>query len=115
MKEGSCIINSTSVSAYNGCPMLLDYTATKGAIVSFTRALALQLVQKGIRVNAVAAGPVWTPLRAATLPEDALKNMGSETPMGRAAQPHEIAPSYLFLACNDCSSYITGQVVHPNG
>ncbi|XP_012832473.1 PREDICTED: glucose and ribitol dehydrogenase-like [Erythranthe guttata] len=115
MKEGSTIINSTSVAAYCGSPMLLDYCATKGAIVSFTRALALQLVEKGIRVNAVAPGPVWTPLQVATMPEEAAAKVGAETPMGRAAQPHEIAPSYVFLASDESSSYFTGQVLHPNG
>ncbi|KAL7105171.1 hypothetical protein ACP275_07G028200 [Erythranthe tilingii] len=114
MKEGSTIINSTSVAAYCGSPMLLDYCATKGAIVSFTRALALQLVEKGIRVNAVAPGPVWTPLQVATMPEEAAAKVGAETPMGRAAQPHEIAPSYVFLASDESSSYFTGQVLHPN-
>ncbi|KAG8370141.1 hypothetical protein BUALT_Bualt14G0086500 [Buddleja alternifolia] len=113
MKEGSSIINSTSVVAYCGSSMLLDYCSTKGAIVSFTRGLALQLVGKRIRVNAVAAGPVWTPLQVATKPEEEIKKIGSETPMGRAAQPHEIAPSYVFLASNE-SSYFTGQVLHPN-
>ncbi|CAN1280435.1 Glucose and ribitol dehydrogenase [Linum perenne] len=92
----------TSVNAYNGGSEVLDYTATKGAIVAFTRVLALQFVNKGIRVNAVAPGPVWTPLQPASMP-------------GRAAQPHEIAPCYVFLACNQCSSYFTGQVLHPNG
>ncbi|CAA0812264.1 NAD(P)-binding Rossmann-fold superfamily protein [Striga hermonthica] len=115
MKEGSTIINSTSVVAYCGSPTLLDYCATKGAIVAFTRGLALQLVDKGIRVNAVAPGPVWTPLQVASMPEETSTKIGSETPMGRAAQPHEIAPSYVFLASHDSSSYFTGQVLHPNG
>lgn len=115
MKEGSSIINSTSVEAYTGSPMLLDYCSTKGAIVSFTRGLALQLVDKGIRVNAVAPGPVWTPLQVASVPEELIKKLGSETKMGRAAQPHEIAPSYVFLASQESSSYFTGQVLHPNG
>ncbi|KAK4478043.1 hypothetical protein RD792_017308 [Penstemon davidsonii] len=114
MKEGSSIINSTSVVAYSGSPILLDYCATKGAIVAFTRGLALQLAEKGIHVNAVAAGPVWTLLRVASLPEELVAKSGSETPMNRAAQPHEIAPSYVFLASN-ASSYFTGQVIHPNG
>ncbi|KAL0348819.1 UNVERIFIED_CONTAM: Glucose and ribitol dehydrogenase2 [Sesamum angustifolium] len=96
MKEGSSIINSTSVVAYCGSDILLDYCSTKGAIVSFTRGLSLQLVEKGIRVNAVAAGPVWTPLQVSTKPEELIKKIGSETPMGRAAQPHEIAP-FMFL------------------
>ncbi|KAJ4722393.1 Glucose/ribitol dehydrogenase [Melia azedarach] len=115
MREGSSIINSTSVNAYLGNPMTLDYTATKGAIVAFTRGLALQLVDKGIRVNGVAPGPVWTPLQVASMPEDMIKSLGSETPMKRAAQPSEIAPSYVFLASPDCASYFTGQVLHPNG
>lgn len=114
MKEGSSIINSTSVEAYCGSPMVLDYGSTKGAILAFTRALALHLVNKGIRVNAVAAGPVWTPLQVASLPEELIAKLGSETPMGRAAQPYEIAPSYVFLASPE-SSYYTGQVLHPNG
>ncbi|KAL2458630.1 NAD(P)-binding Rossmann-fold superfamily protein [Forsythia ovata] len=113
MKEGSCIINSTSVHAYCGSPMVLDYSSTNGAIVAFTRALALHLVNKGIRVNAVAAGPVWTPLQVASLPEEMITKFGSETPMGRVAQPHEIAPSYVFMASPE-SSYYTGQVLHPN-
>ncbi|GFP83999.1 glucose and ribitol dehydrogenase homolog 1 [Phtheirospermum japonicum] len=115
MKEGSSIINSTSVAAYCGSPALLDYCATKGAIVAFTRGLALQLVEKGIRVNAVAPGPVWTPLQVASMPEATVAKVGAETPMGRAAQPHEIAPSYVFLASDESSSYFTGQVLHPNG
>ncbi|KAG6427289.1 hypothetical protein SASPL_111531 [Salvia splendens] len=115
MKEGSCIINTTSVTAYKGNPKLLDYTATKGAIVAFTRGLALQLVQKGIRVNGVAPGPIWTPLIPSSFTEDESASFGKEVPMGRAGQPHEVAPAYVFLACNVDSSYITGQVIHPNG
>ncbi|CAI0466271.1 unnamed protein product [Linum tenue] len=115
MREGSAIINSTSVNAYSGGSEVLDYTATKGAIVAFTRGLALQLASKGIRVNAVAPGPVWTPLQPASMPAESMKGLGSSVPMGRAAQPHEIAPCYVFLACNECSSYFTGQVLHPNG
>ncbi|XP_051126961.1 glucose and ribitol dehydrogenase-like isoform X2 [Andrographis paniculata] len=114
MKEGSTIINSTSAAAYCGSSALLDYCATKGAIVALTRGLALNLAEKGIRVNAVAAGPVWTALQVASKPEEMVAEIGAETPMGRAAQPHEIAPSYVFLASNDSSSYFTGQVVHPN-
>ncbi|CAA2933286.1 glucose and ribitol dehydrogenase [Olea europaea subsp. europaea] len=114
MKEGSSIINSTSVEAYCGSPMVLDYGSTNGAILAFTRALALHLANKGIRVNAVAAGPVWTPLQVASLPEELIAKLGSETPMGRAAQPYEIASSYVFLASPE-SSYYTGQVLHPNG
>lgn len=115
MKEGSSIINSTSVNAYSGNPQVLDYTATKGAIVAFTRGLAQQLVSKGIRVNAVAPGPVWTPLQPASMPSEMIQNLGSEVPMNRAAQPSEIAPCYLFLASLQDSSYFTGQVLHPNG
>ncbi|XP_050216166.1 NADPH-dependent aldehyde reductase 1, chloroplastic-like [Mercurialis annua] len=115
MKEGSCIINTTSQLAYTGYADLLDYSSTKGAIVSFTRSLALNLVPKRIRVNAVAPGPVWTPLQPACFPAEQIAIFGSQVPMDRAGQPFEIAPSFLFLACNDCSSYITGQVVHPNG
>lgn len=115
MKEGSAIINTTSVVAYKGNPKLLDYTATKGAITAFTRGLALQLVERGIRVNGVAPGPIWTPLIPASFSEEELAQFGSEVPMKRAGQPVEVAPCYVFLACNHCSSYITGQVLHPNG
>lgn len=114
MKEGGSIINTTSVNAYKGNKKLLDYTATKGAIVGFTRGLALQLVEKGIRVNGVAPGPVWTPLIPSSFEEEHVANFGKEVPMKRAGQPNEIAPSYVFLASLD-SSYITGQVIHPNG
>ncbi|KAH7543084.1 hypothetical protein FEM48_Zijuj02G0145700 [Ziziphus jujuba var. spinosa] len=115
MKEGSSIINTTSINAYKGNASLLDYTATKGAIVAFTRGLALQLVSKGIRVNGVAPGPIWTPLIPASFTEGKVEKFGSEVPMKRAGQPIEVAPSYVFLACNACSSYISGQVLHPNG
>ncbi|XP_050216168.1 NADPH-dependent aldehyde reductase 1, chloroplastic-like [Mercurialis annua] len=115
MKEGSCIINTTSVAAYSGNAEMLDYSSTKGAIVSFTRSLALNLVARGIRVNAVAPGPVWTPLQPASMSAEKIAQFGSGTPMDRAGQPFEIAPSFVFLASHDCSSYITGQVVHPNG
>jgi len=115
MKEGSSIINTTSVNAYRGHETLLDYTSTKGAIVAFTRALAVQLVSKGIRVNGVAPGPIWTPLLVATMKEEEIVHFGSKVPMKRAGQPIEVAPSYVFLASNECSSYITGQVLHPNG
>ncbi|CAN1124295.1 NADPH-dependent aldehyde reductase 1, chloroplastic [Linum perenne] len=115
MKEGSSIINTTSINAYKGNASLLDYTSTKGAIVAFTRGLALQLVNRGIRVNGVAPGPIWTPLIPASFHEEKVSNFGKEVPMGRAGQPSEVAPSYVFLACNHCSSYITGQVLHPNG
>ncbi|KAK2972490.1 hypothetical protein RJ640_017662 [Escallonia rubra] len=115
MKEGSSIINTTSVNAYKGNAKLLDYTSTKGAIVAFTRGLALQLVGKGIRVNGVAPGPIWTPLIPASFSEEETAKFGSEVPMQRAGQPIEVAPSYVFLASNMDSSYITGQVLHPNG
>ncbi|KAK9060567.1 hypothetical protein SSX86_021272 [Deinandra increscens subsp. villosa] len=114
MKEGSSIINTTSVNAYKGNATLLDYTSTKGAIVSFIRGLALQLASKNIRVNGVAPGPVWTPLIPSSFHEEKTSKFGSECPMKRAAHPHEIAPSFVFLACDD-SSYYTGQVLHPNG
>ncbi len=114
LHEGSTIINTTSVAAYKGSPTLLDYSTTKGAIVSFTRSLSQSLVQQGIRVNAVAPGPIWTPLIPATMPEDKVKQFGQETPMQRAGQPEEVATSYVFLASDD-SSYITGQVLHVNG
>ncbi|KAJ4957048.1 hypothetical protein NE237_013831 [Protea cynaroides] len=116
MKEGtSCIICSTSVNAYKGHPTLIEYTSTKGAIVGFVRSLALNLASKGIRVNGVAPGPIWTPLIPSSFDEDECAKFGSETPMERAGQPHEVAPSYVFLACPALSSYITGQVIHPNG
>lgn len=115
MKEGSAIINTTSVVAYKGNPKLLDYAATKGAIVAFTRGLALQLIERGIRVNGVAPGPIWTPLIPSSFSEEESAQFGSEVPMKRAGQPIEVAPCYVFLACNHCSSYITGQVLHPNG
>uniref|UniRef100_A0A0A0LYH7 Uncharacterized protein n=2 Tax=Cucumis sativus TaxID=3659 RepID=A0A0A0LYH7_CUCSA len=115
MKEGSSIINTTSVVAYKGCPQLLDYSATKGAIVAFTRGLALQLATRGIRVNGVAPGPIWTPLIPASFDNEEIESFGSEVPMKRAGQPIEVAPSYVFLACNHCSSYFTGQILHPNG
>ncbi|XP_057423194.1 NADPH-dependent aldehyde reductase 1, chloroplastic-like isoform X2 [Lotus japonicus] len=115
MKEGSSIINTTSVNAYKGNAKLLDYTSTKGAIVAFTRGLSLQLVSKGIRVNGVAPGPIWTPLIPASFKEEETSQFGGQVPMKRAGQPIEVAPSYVFLACNACSSYISGQVLHPNG
>jgi NAD(P)-dependent dehydrogenase (short-subunit alcohol dehydrogenase family) len=114
MSKGDTIINTTSVTAYRGSPGLLDYSSTKGAIVSFTRSLALSVVDKGIRVNAVAPGPIWTPLIPSTFPEEDVATFGSQVPMKRAGQPEEVAPSFVFLASDD-SSYITGQVLHPNG
>jgi NAD(P)-dependent dehydrogenase (short-subunit alcohol dehydrogenase family) len=114
MKENSCIINTTSVTAYRGSAHLLDYSSTKGAIVSFTRSLALSLAEKNIRVNGVAPGPVWTPLIPATFKGEKIEKFGHKVALKRAGQPDEIAPCYVFLASND-SSYMTGQVLHPNG
>jgi NAD(P)-dependent dehydrogenase (short-subunit alcohol dehydrogenase family) len=114
LKKGSSIINTASVTAYRGSAHLIDYSATKGAIVSFTRSLAASLIDKKIRVNAVAPGPVWTPLIVSSLKLKEIKTFGSDSPMGRAGQPVEIAPCYLFLA-SDESSFITGQVLHVNG
>ncbi|WP_110670031.1 SDR family oxidoreductase [Salinicola halophilus] len=115
--EDDTIINTTSINAYIGPEFLIDYSATKGAIVSFTRALSNQVVGRGVRVNAVAPGPVWTPLQPATLgayDPEMLEDFGSGTPMGRAAQPAELGPCYVFLASLD-SSFISGQTLHPNG
>jgi NAD(P)-dependent dehydrogenase (short-subunit alcohol dehydrogenase family) len=112
--EGSAIVNTTSVTAYQGNPSLLDYSSTKGAIVAFTRSLSQQLVSKGIRVNAVAPGPIWTPLIPATMPEEKVAQFGKDVPMGRPGQPEEVAPCYVFLVSDD-SSYMAGQVLHPNG
>lgn len=114
LQAGSTIINTTSVNAYKGNPRLIDYSATKGAIVSFTRSLSEALVGKGIRVNAVAPGPVWTPLIPSTMPKEAIEKFGSTVPMKRAAQPDEIAHCYVFLASSD-SSFMSGQTLHPNG
>jgi NAD(P)-dependent dehydrogenase (short-subunit alcohol dehydrogenase family) len=114
LKEGSVIINTASVTAYKGSPELLDYSSTKGAIVAFTRSLSMNLVGKGIRVNAVAPGPIWTPLIPSTFPEEDVKNFGGNVPMNRAGQPEEVAMSYVFLASGD-SSYISGQTIHVNG
>jgi NAD(P)-dependent dehydrogenase (short-subunit alcohol dehydrogenase family) len=115
LKEGASIINCTSVTMYKGAPELLDYSSTKGAITAFTRSLSQNLVKDGIRVNAVAPGPIWTPLNpfGGQRPEN-IPTFGQDTPMGRAGQPNEVAPSFLFLACED-ASYMTGQVLHPNG
>ncbi len=114
LKEGSAIINTTSVTAYKGSPQLLDYASTKGAIVAFTRSLSQALAGKQIRVNAVAPGPIWTPLIPSTFPADKVASFGADVPLKRAGQPEEVAPSYVFLASQD-SSYTTGQVLHPNG
>jgi NAD(P)-dependent dehydrogenase (short-subunit alcohol dehydrogenase family) len=112
--EGSVIINTSSVTAYRGSAGLLDYSSTKGAIISFTRSLALNLAEKGIRVNAVAPGPIWTSLIPATFDADHVENFGAKVPLKRAGQPSEVAPAFVFLASHD-STYITGQVIHPNG
>ena len=114
LQEGDCIINTTSVTAYRSWPNLIDYSSTKGAITSFTRSLATNLADKKIRVNAVAPGPVWTPLIVATFDEEKIKSFGSETAMKRAGQPAELGPAYVFLASED-ASFITGQVIHVNG
>jgi len=114
LKKGAAIINTTSVTAYKGSPELLDYSATKGAITAFTRSLSQALADKYIRVNGVAPGPVWTPLIPSTFQAKEVETFGSDVPLGRAGQPEEIAPSYVFLASDD-SSYMTGQILHPNG
>jgi NAD(P)-dependent dehydrogenase (short-subunit alcohol dehydrogenase family) len=112
--EGGSIINTSSVTAYRGSPSLIDYASTKGAIVSFTRSLASNLVKKKIRVNGVAPGPVWTPLIASSFKPEKVANFGSDAPMERAGEPVEIAPCYLFLASGD-GRFMTGQFLHPNG
>ncbi len=112
--EGATIVNTASVTAYRGSPQLLDYSATKGAIVSFTRSLSLNLATRQIRVNAVAPGPIWTPLIPSTFPEGKVESFGKDVPMARPGQPEEVAPCYVFLASDD-SSYMSGQVLHPNG
>ena len=114
MKKGCSIVNTTSVTAYRGSAHLIDYASTKGAIVSFTRSLSANLVEKGIRVNAVAPGPIWTPLIVSSLKPRKVATFGSDAPLKRAGEPAEVAPCYLFLASDD-ASYITGQVLHPNG
>ena len=114
MKQGASIINTASVTAYAGNEQLLDYSATKGAIVTFTRSLAKSLAPQGIRVNGVAPGPIWTPLIPSTFNEDQVASFGSNTPMGRAGQPFELGPSYVYLASDD-SSYVSGQILHVNG
>ncbi|MGZ5007593.1 MAG: SDR family oxidoreductase [Methylobacter sp.] len=114
LQPGSTIVNTASVTAYKGSPKLLDYSATKGAIVAFTRSLSMALAEKKIRVNAVAPGPIWTPLIPSTFPPERVESFGKEVPMGRAGQPEEVANCYVFLASDD-SSYMSGQVLHPNG
>ena len=113
-RNGATIINTTSITAYRGSDKLLDYAATKGAIVSFTRSLSQPLAKEGIRVNAVAPGPIWTPLIPASYPAEKVATFGADTPLGRAGEPWEVATCYVFLASRD-SSYMTGQVLHPNG
>lgn len=114
LQKGASIINTTSVTAYRGSKELIDYSATKGAIVTFTRSLSASLTEKGIRVNAVAPGPIWTPLIVATFEKEKVATFGTDVPMKRAGEPAEVATSYLFLASDD-GSYFTGQVLHPNG
>jgi NAD(P)-dependent dehydrogenase (short-subunit alcohol dehydrogenase family) len=112
--EGGRIINTSSIVAYRGQPQFIDYTMTKGAIVALTRSLSTRLVEKGIHVNSVAPGPIWTPLIPASFPADKVEKFGTSTPMKRPGQPNEVAPAYLFLACED-SRYITGQTIHVDG
>lgn len=114
MKSGDVVINTTSVTSYRGRKALVDYSSTKGAITSFTRALSQNLAEKNIRVNGVAPGPIWTPLIPSTFPEEKVEEFGTDTPLGRVGQPSECAPAYVFLASED-ASYITGQVIHING
>lgn len=114
LKTKGSIINTSSVTAYRGSEKLLDYSSTKGAIIAFTRSLSLSLIKKGVRVNGVAPGPIWTPLIPSTFPPNKVKTFGSDVPMKRAGEPVEVAPCYVFLASSD-SSYITGQFLHPNG
>ena len=114
LKKGAAIINTTSVTAYKGNPQLLDYSSTKGAITAFTRSLSQSLTHKGIRVNGVAPGPIWTPLIPSSYSSKDVETFGAEVPLGRPGQPEEIAPSFVFLASDD-SSYMTGQILHPNG
>lgn len=114
LKTKGVVINTTSVTAYRGSKELLDYSSTKGAIVAFTRSLALSLAEKGIRVNGVAPGPIWTPLIPSTFPNKKVRTFGSDVPLKRAGDPSEVSPCYVFLASDD-SSYMTGQILHPNG
>jgi NAD(P)-dependent dehydrogenase (short-subunit alcohol dehydrogenase family) len=114
LKEGDCIINTSSVTAYRGSEHLVDYASTKGAIVSFTRSLSATLAERKIRVNGVAPGPIWTPLIPASFDKEHVAKFGLDTPMGRAGQPSEVGPAYVYLASED-SSYVTGQFIHVNG
>ena len=116
LKAGGCIINTASITAYKGNETLIDYSMTKDAIAAFTRSLSIALAKgkTGIRINAVAPGPIWTPLILASFDENEVSKFGSDTPMGRAGQPVECAGAYVFLA-SECASYITGQVIHVNG
>jgi NAD(P)-dependent dehydrogenase (short-subunit alcohol dehydrogenase family) len=114
LSSGATIINTTSITAYKGNPKLLDYSSTKGALVAFTRSLAMNVIEQGIRVNAVAPGPIWTPLIPSTFDEQTVSKFGADTPMKRAGQPDELAPAYVYLASED-SSYMAGQVLHVNG
>ncbi|RLQ97220.1 SDR family oxidoreductase [Falsibacillus albus] len=114
MKKGDAIVNTASVTAYHGNDQLIDYSSTKGAIVAFTRSLAMSLASQGIRVNGVAPGPIWTPLIPSTFTADKVSQFGANTPLGRAGQPFELAPAYVYLASND-SQYVTGQMIHING
>jgi NAD(P)-dependent dehydrogenase (short-subunit alcohol dehydrogenase family) len=114
LADGSAIVNTTSVTAYQGSPQLLDYSATKGAIVAFTRSLAKNVIDKGIRVNGVAPGPIWTPLIPSTFPPEKVESFGADVPMKRPGQPEEVAGCFVFLASED-SSYMAGQILHPNG
>jgi NAD(P)-dependent dehydrogenase (short-subunit alcohol dehydrogenase family) len=114
LEKGAAIVNTTSVTAYRGSKGLLDYSATRGAIVAFTRSLSQELAKRGIRVNGVAPGPIWTPLIPASFDEERVEKFGEKQPLGRAGQPNEVASCHLFLACDD-SSYMSGQILHPNG